>query len=398
VSRLFLYPALGVAFFLLALLPQGSEGRVAAHDDPPKKDPAKEDPSGFEGRTGKAKARLLKEFGGSEASEEAVMLGLAWLTQKQKKDGSWVYDGSMPGETSAATGMSLLAFLGAGQSNKGGRYQQTVQAGLDWLMQNLDNDGRFMGASTMYGQGIATLALCEAYGLSHDEAILPKAQAAIDYIQKHQGQNGSWGYQPSTQGDTSIVGWQVQALHAASLTQDIKVDPRVIKKAIGFLNYSSTGQYKSIYGYNGPGENAGPATSLTAIGLLMRYYIDNWRMGNRGYAEGVKQLMAKAPATVGRPQFDMYFYYYATQVVRFYGKEEWATWNEGREGPGGKRTGGVQDWLISLQDRGTTDRGSWQPDSGQFIGPDCGRLGTTALCLLTLEVYYRYSPEEAKQK
>ena len=39
------------------------------------------------------------------------MLGLAWLTQMQKKDGSWVYDGSMPQETAAATGMSLLASL-----------------------------------------------------------------------------------------------------------------------------------------------------------------------------------------------------------------------------------------------------------------------------------------------
>jgi hypothetical protein len=391
--------------FLLALLllifagftPSNGERATGAPVDPPKKEDPVKDPSGFGGRTGKEKARLLKEFGGSEASEEAVMLGLAWLTQKQNKDGSWTFDGAMPNETSAATGLSLLAFLGAGQSHKVGRYQQTVQAGLDWLVNNVDQNGRFMGATTMYGQGIATLALCEAYGLTQDRNILAKTQAAVNFIQKYQGQNGSWGYQPGTMGDNSIVGWQIQALHAASLTQDLKVDKNVIKKAIGFLNYSGAGQYKSMYGYL-DSNGAMPATNLTSIGLLMRYYIDGWRSDNRGFAEGVKGLMARAPTPKAKPQFDMYFYYYATQVVRFYGKEEWATWNDGPKAADGTRKGGVQDWLISLQDRAPTNRGSWPPEQGQFIGQDCGRLGTTALCLLTLEVYYRYTPENANQK
>jgi hypothetical protein len=52
----------------------------------------------------------------------------------------------------------------------------------------------------------------------------------------------------------------------------------------------------------------------------------------------------------------------------------------------------MPDWLISIQNRTRTDRGSWSCDSGH-IGRDCGRLGTTCVCLLTLEVYYRYTPE-----
>ena len=35
--------------------------------------------------------------------------------------------------------------------------------------------------------------------------------------------------------------------------------------------------------------------------------------------------------------------------------------------------------------------GSWAPDSGT-IGRSCGRVGSTALSLLTLEVYYRHLP------
>ena len=164
----------------------------------------------------------MKEFGGSEASEEAVMLGLAWLTQMQQKDGSWsfAYDGTepssvvlnrvkqpeaiatwrTPGETAASTGLALLSFLGAGQSHQAGRYQQTVKAGLDWLVKNVNMAGpqpgvfRSVGTGVSYCQGIATLALCEAYGLTHDKSLLPAAQAAIDYIQRAQSTNGSWGY------------------------------------------------------------------------------------------------------------------------------------------------------------------------------------------------------------
>lgn len=379
---------------------------------------------GFGGRTGKEKARLLKEFGGNEASEEAVMLGLAWLTQTQKKDGSWDFDGPMSGETAAATGLSVLSFLGAGQSHQAGRYQQTVKRGLDWLVRNANlnagaNRGKFTASGKndaskfagivgnkdinevggIYSQGIATLALCEAIGLTHDKELLPAAQAAIDYIQSAQSENGSWGYSFGIPGDVSIAGFLIQALHAATLAQEIKVDERVLRKAVGFLDYASSGPLRSRYGYMSGlsdlnGNPPAPATNLTAIGLLLRYYIDGWRTKTPGFADGVKGLMTRAPRS-GVP-LDMYFYYYATQVVRFHGGEAWQTWNEGQKKPDGTRGGGSQDWLINLQVRTPEMRGSWPPDVryGKLF---YGRLGTTALCLLTLEVYYRYTPENANE-
>ena len=70
--------------------------------------------------------------------------------------------------------------------------------------------------------------------------VKPAAQSAIDFIQKAQGQNGSWGYNAHQNGDTSIVGWQIQALQAARLA-NLEVDDKVIKKAIDFLNFVSTG-------------------------------------------------------------------------------------------------------------------------------------------------------------
>jgi hypothetical protein len=261
----------------------------------------------------------------------------------------------------------------------------------------------------MYAQGIGALALCEAYGMTKDRGmLLAGAQAAINYIQRQQGVNGSWGYSvatPST-GDTSIVGWQLQALQAAKLSKDIVVDPKVIKKAIEFLDLAGLGSRKSAYGYaNSTG--AGPGTSLTAVGLLCRYYT-GWEPTNAGYAEGTVGLMGRAPAgTTKKPQpmkdgkyvhpaLDMYYYYYATQVVHFFEGDEWRDWNEGPKGADGTRKGGMRDWLVELQvTKQGANQGSWDPDKA-FIGQQCGRVGTTAMCVLTLEAYYRYPAPSRK--
>jgi hypothetical protein len=389
-----------IFFSLLALSLITFAGGSPVAADPPKDAPKLTD--GFAGRTKAGKAKLLKEFGGSPEGEEAVMLGLAWLTQAQKPEGHWTYDGT--GNRSefhpASTGMAVLAFLGAGQSHQIGRYKQTVQAGLDWLVKDVETaqggtHGKFKSSENMYVQGIASLALLEAYGMSRDPKLKPAAQAVVNFIQDAQGPRGSWGYTARTDNDTSILGWQIQVLHAAMLCEDLKVDKKVIEKAIAFLDYVSPGQTKSAYGYSGPGD-AAPATACTSIGLLCRYYIDGWRKDTPGFAEGSKGLLRLAPA--GRdagPLNNLYYYYYATQVVRFHGGEEWKTWNEGAADSTGKRSGGLPHWLLNHQDRTPTNRGSWAAESG-WLGDTWGRLGSTCFCLLMLEVYYRYEPEEKK--
>jgi hypothetical protein len=244
-------------------------------------------------------------------------------------------------------------------------------------------------SANMYAQGIATMALCEAYGMTKDPALRSYAQAAINYIQRAQAVNGSWGYGFGDAGDTSIVGWQIQALKAAQLSKDLVVDDRVIKKAITFLNNVSAGSKKSMYGY-ATRDNAAPGTALTAVGLLCRYYIDGWGPNHPGMTDGVGGLMKSPPVGSGALK-NLYYYYYATQVAHFFEGDEWKTWNEGPKAADGTRKGGMRDWLISQQVRKDgKNLGSWDPESG--YGSSYGRLGTTALSLLTLEVYYRHLP------
>lgn len=350
--------------------------------------------TGFVGRSGATKNKALREGGGNDESERAVALGLAWLAKQQHQDGKWVYDGSDKADTAAATGMALLPFLAAGNTHKTGKYAKTVKAGIDYLIKNMsasgNNSGHFTTARNMYAQAIATIAVCECYGMTKDkQLLLAPAQAAINYIQRAQGADGSWGYQAGTTGDTSIVGWQIQALKAAQLGKDIVVDDKVIKRAMQFLDTVGAGTYKAVYGYR-TAAGAAPGTSLTAVGLLSRYYAAGWGPNNPAMVEGVIGLMKRAPAKLTAIP-DMYFYYYATQVVHFFEGDEWKTWNEGPL-VNGKRGGGMRDSLVGLQVRNNgANHGSWEPDGG-FIGRSCGRVGSTCMVLLTLEVYYRHLP------
>jgi hypothetical protein len=68
--------------------------------------------------------------------------------------------------------------------------------------------------------------------------------------------------------------------------------------------------------------------------------------------------------------------------------DAWRFWNLGPDGSG---RGGMRDTLIARQDAGATPRhghqyGSWAPEA------DGGRVMSTSLSLLCLEVYYRHLP------
>src|SRR5204863_5973968 len=80
---------------------------------------------------------------------------------------------------------------------------------------------------------------------------------------------------------------------------------------------------------------------------------------------------------------DVYYYYYATQVMHNFGGDDWKAWNEK-----------MRDQMIASQETAANQPatyGSWSPAGDQW-GRTGGRLMTTSLNLLTLEVYYRYLP------
>jgi hypothetical protein len=351
-------------------------------------------PGGFGGRSGATRERMVNEGGGNAKSEAAVARGLEWLARHQSEDGHWSLHGFMDGRCNctgggrnndvAGTAFGLLPMLGAGQTHKGatgnntGKYTRNVDRALKYLVLKQNSEGYFGGG--MYAHGLASIAMCEAYGLTRDPALRKPAERAIVFIVKAQDNvGGGWRYEPRQAGDTSVVGWQVMALKSAQLA-GIDVPSMAFERADKFLN-SVASSDGGAYGYDRPPPEAQEkATAMTAVGLLCRQYM-GWGRDRPELQAGIARI-ANAPARNSR---SLYYTYYAAQVMHHMGGDPWKKWNEP-----------MRDFLIEAQDAGNTprrghQRGSWDSRRDRFHR-DGGRLMMTSLCILTLEVYYRHLP------
>ncbi len=346
----------------------------------------------LEGRDPRIRTDIVEEEGGSIQTEAAVAAGLRWLARHQSSGGQWQLDrfshagdcnGQCDGEgmesNEAATALALLPFLGAGQSHKLGLYQDAVDRGLKWLVSRQRADGSLMGngGGRMYAHGIATIVLCEAVAMSGDNSFRPAAQRAIDFIAGAQHDGGGWRYYPGEEGDTSVVGWQLMALQSGKIAY-LKVPKSAFERAGRFLDTVKIGRRGGLFSYQ-PGR--GPSAAMTAEGLLCRQYL-GWKADNRGLREGISRLLEEEMPSADQP--NIYYWYYATQVMHHVGGDAWKKWNAA-----------VRDALLSMQDKEGHRAGSWAPQGGAIGDADTrqgGRIYMTSLALCTLEVYYRYLP------
>jgi len=348
----------------------------------------------FSGR-GRGKAQMLADGGGTAESEQAVALALKWLAAHQLADGSWSFKhtvapqcrgmcrnpGSLDNARNGATAMALLPFLGAGQTHLEGDYREQIRRGLYYLISHMQVTARggklYDKGGRMYSHGLAAIALCEAYAMTRDKTLYLPAQKAIEFVCAAQDPfGGGWRYEPGQPGDTSVVGWQLMALKSAHMAY-LRVPPVTVRKASAFLD-SVQAQGGAQYGYTGP-QAGRPAT--TAIGLLCRMYL-GWKKNNPALQRGVKWLSQQGP-----DKSNVYYNYYATQVLRHWGGQEWKKWNAQ-----------MRDYLVRTQARKGHERGSWFLGNGKgHADSKGGRLYHTAMCAMVLEVYYRYMPIYQKQ-
>ncbi len=163
------------------------------------------------GSRGAGVRKAMLGTGGTKDSERAVAAALNWLARHQLPSGNWSLgkfsqvckDSTCTGKGSvdsdaAATAMALLPFLAAGQTHKEkGPYKRNIEAGLFWMVTNQKPDGNLAGATgqVMYTHGLATICMCEAYGLSGDKKIGAARNEAIDFIVAAQNpERGGWHY------------------------------------------------------------------------------------------------------------------------------------------------------------------------------------------------------------
>lgn len=337
-------------------------------------------------------------------TEEAIERGLAYLAERQNPDGSWSLQGhgeevQIQSDT-AATGLCLLAFQGAGYTHKQHQYADTVSRGLEFLLRTQRSDGDLYRPENdasnrnawFYSHGIAALALGEAYGMTRDPDLREPAQRAINFIVATQNpRSGGWRYLPRASSDTSVTGWMMMALKSGELS-GLEVPEATYEGIDDWLAVAQEGPARGAryrynpYAANTPAQRHGRAVtpSMTAVGLLTRLYA-GWTRNHLNMQRGADYL-AENPPLIGTPRNpgrDTYYWYYATQVMFHMGGEHWENWNRQ-----------LNPLLVSSQLREGPAAGSWNPKLPvpDRWGPHAGRLYVTTMNLLSLEVYYRHLP------
>ncbi|MEI6564120.1 MAG: prenyltransferase/squalene oxidase repeat-containing protein [bacterium] len=304
-------------------------------------------------------------------TDSAVIKSLRWLKEHQKADGCW------PGQdTTAMSGLALLAYLAHGETPVSPEFGITVTRGLKYLLGQQDSKGSF--SQNVYAHAIATYAIAEASTMTRIvELKIPLEKAARVILDGQQSNGGfDYNYRKEQRFDTSVTGWQIQALKATLIAgADVPGLDDALVQSIRFLQSDAFARDGSGFVYEGkPGIPAasGGRPSMTGVGTLCLQMLG--KSASPQVRTGLKALQKAELDWPATGKVNVYSGYYVTQAKFQSGsRTDWMQWNLK-----------MQKVLLAKQHRdGHWEQGDY--DNGSFVY-------STALCTLMLEVYYRYLP------
>lgn len=344
------------------------------------------------------KDEAIRKYGGTEDSQKAVERALRWLVSVQEPDGRWKpsrFDaGNGPPEPqyedrpqagrradTGVTGLVVLALLGNGNSLHTGPYSAQVERAVHWLIQQQKSDGSLAGDAlrfeAMYCHGMAALALAEAYAMETDAAtralLRTPLERALQYSAAAQLSDGGWRYLPNQLGggDMSMFGWQLMAFRSAQ-DAGLPMPEQTRAAMLRFLRERSVGPSGALAGYR---LGDPPTPAMTAEALFCKQMLGLQR-NDPAAVEAARYLLQHRPRLA---DLNLYYWYYGTLAMFQHGGTDWEQWNSA-----------LRDLLVSEQVAAGPFAGSWEPrDLHSRYG---GRLYSTALATLCLEVYYRRLP------
>ena len=325
----------------------------------------------YAGRSAGGRSAGLRGYAGRWGgfTEAAVLRALEWLKNHQEKDGSW----AMNANKAAMTGLGLLTFLAHGETTSSPKYGATVENAIKYLMDTQHSSGEFasINQAGVYAHAIAAYAVCEAYGLTKIPKLKDSMEKAVTVILKGQQPGGGWdyGYKKTERRDTSVLGWQVQALKAAYIAgAEVPGIKEALEKAVNDLKAAYSAE-NGKFGYEKKGSGS---AGCTAIGVLCMELLGHaMEKETRG---GIEALKDENVVWTEGPGFALYGWYYITQAKFHQGGQTWSSWNE--------------KFAKEFVKRQNAD-GSWTPpekEKGQ------GLVYGTTFAALTLQVYYRMLP------
>jgi hypothetical protein len=376
-------------------------------------------PSAYKGRSSTSeKKKRAQSYGADPKVLASVESALMWLAAHQNSDGSWpimlnpkaVADPNKPeakkakvapvenappapedkepkkdkvernDAIEAVTASALLAFLGAGHTELSGPYKNTVRRGIRYLNERVLAKAKRPLFGRNYGSALILMALSESSLFGSSPLSKQNANAIAEmFIKEYKGEG--WSYSGAGD-DFSVSGWVALGLKSARYADLPSVSDEVIEKLFGQygkwvnkMTHADTG--KGNYRNNKEGSLA-----MSYVGMFQKQFL--------GFPKNDPFLLAASELGVKelKKQFDSekktwkdeYSIYYGTLAAFQQQGAFWKVWNPV-----------MQSTLLATQREGAPQDmgGSWDPSDRQ-IGSHGGRVMTTALMSLCLEVYYRY--------
>jgi hypothetical protein len=381
--------------------------RVPESLAPAREDRPRLEQTPYKNRFGTEKLRALQEFGGSVETERAVAAGLAYLARIQDVRGSWGdardFHEKYGDVRIGKTGLALLAFLGAGHTAMSGtEHSGVAERALGFLLREQDDAGGHFGESSSYDHGIATYAIAECYAMTKEERLRGPLERAVAHILACQSRErdprffGGWGYflrsgedwQPDPWPRVSVSAWQVMALESATLG-GLEVPAQAFDDARTYLA-RTWDPPRGAFRYSHDPERLGsgypilPASTPAAIFALSLLGAD---VSSDEFEPARRFVLERSPDGyrytgpddfVFRARGNLYFWYYGTLAMFRAGGSDWERWNAA-----------MKETLLPAQE----EDGSWRPIDvyAEYAGDEDGnRAYTTSMCVLALEIYYRY--------
>jgi hypothetical protein len=288
------------------------------------------------------------------------------------------------------TGLVLLAYFGHCETPASEEFGDSCLKGMVYLINRGMKNNGLMATNLAdkhwpYEHAIATYALAEALTFCKEmKLVVPNlkevTEKAGQFIIDNQHKNGGWAYAYSTADDahvdTSVSGFQIQALKACSHTSiQFKGMQPTVSKALNYVNGNQ--DESGGYGYSGTKSIIeGGYHSLTGAGMLANQM---WGKGGRSEVrKGAEYILKNSKFTYDDEWADLYAHYYESQAMMQMGGEYWEKYNLI-----------FRDQVL----KGQNPDGSWrEPGGGKKIRSVGGfnQIYRTVLCTLMLEVYYRF--------
>lgn len=317
----------------------------------------------------------LRDIRKRDKIDVAIRKGIDYLVKNIDPKTGAFRSKDMP---STITALACMALMANGHFPNRGQHGDKLRKGILYLVQSCKRGKGYFGYegnARMYGQGICTLALAEAYGMmatkEENQQVRRALESAVMFIVKAQTlgnskYDGGWHYYPkNTTADLSVSAWQVLALRAAQ-NCGLAVPKKTLDKALKYVR-SVYSKRDRAFTYNG-GNSSFSMRSAGVVCMLV--------LGANKSSQDKQQIRSSASFLLGvNPSNGKYFYYQSYYIAiassMMGGKY--------REAAGPR----LEEALLRLQE----PDGKFKKHTGEH-----GKNYSTAFAVICLSARYQYLP------